>query len=160
MWSGRCHLAPWTLDDIMTSETCHHQPSSLTSLLSTQVREKQTESPEFTNKFHHHQGSFSLTRRHRVTSPDQREICPWADIGQVWQLASLGSQWSLGWSSDAMECAPCPITLAHWWTLHPAPGAPHKWSLLAGREHKCLFDAYCICLEITIGEMHTNTICI
>ena len=53
-----------------------------------------------------------------------------------------------------LECASC------WITLHTAPGAPHKWSVLAGREPKCLFYAYCICLEMTIGELHTNTICI
>ena len=67
---------------------------------------------------------------------------------------SLGIRWSLGAMIMWLECASC------WITLHSAPGAPHKWSVLASREPKCLFYAYCICLEMTIGELHTNTICI
>ena len=72
---------------------------------STGLREKQTLT-WVTNKLHHHQGSFTLTRRHRVTS-ERSEICPWADIGQVWQLASAGHTISV----ITMECAACLITL-------------------------------------------------
>ena len=148
MWSGRCHLAPWSPPVIRWHNDIGDlsPPPSGCQLMSGKNKlwvHKQVPSAY---------GSFSLARRHQWsghTSPI-REICPWA--------ARLpGCPWSLGVMPVIIRCDwSVPRVGSHC----TGPGAPHKWSVLAVREAKCLFYAYCICLEITIGELHTNTICI
>ena len=91
--------------------------------------------------------------------PDQ---APSSHISRSERDLSLGWYWaSLAARVISVKCDhPMLWSVPRVWSHSDTPGATHKWTLLAGREPKCLFDAYCICLEITIGELHTNTICI
>ena len=103
MWSGRCHLAPWSQDDMITSETCHQSSP----------RGRQLGSGK--NKLGPESQTSSITIR--LIQPDQAPSSHQRDLRSVLGLilGKFGSSPLLVTpvviSVITMECAACLITL-------------------------------------------------